>query len=60
MTLKINFLFLSIVFAALKLSGVIGWSWWWVTAPLWGALAIWLIACAVVFLFAVAAVATTK
>lgn len=26
---------LFIVFLILKLTGVIGWSWWWVTAPLW-------------------------
>lgn len=24
-----------IVFLVLKLTGVIDWSWWWVTAPLW-------------------------
>lgn len=24
-----------IVFLILKLCGVIAWSWWWVTAPLW-------------------------
>lgn len=24
-----------IVFLVLKLCGVINWSWWWVTAPLW-------------------------
>lgn len=26
---------LTIVFITLKLTGVISWSWWWVTAPLW-------------------------
>lgn len=26
---------LFIVFLVLKLCGVIDWSWWWVTAPLW-------------------------
>jgi len=25
-----------IVFLAMKLLGKIDWSWWWVTAPLWG------------------------
>lgn len=25
-----------LVFLVLKLAGVIAWSWWWVTAPLWG------------------------
>jgi len=28
------------VLLGLKLSGVIGWSWWWVTAPLWGGFAL--------------------
>lgn len=27
---------LGIVFIVLKLTGYITWSWWWVTAPLWG------------------------
>lgn len=31
-----------LVFLTLKLCGVINWSWWWVTAPLWGGLALWL------------------
>ncbi len=26
---------LGIVFITLKLLGIITWSWWWVTAPLW-------------------------
>ena len=26
---------LGIVFVVLKLTGVIGWSWWWVLAPFW-------------------------
>lgn len=26
---------LFLLLLALKLTGVIGWSWWWVTAPLW-------------------------
>lgn len=26
---------LFVVFFILKLTGVIDWSWWWVTAPLW-------------------------
>ena len=24
-----------LIFLTLKLCGVIGWSWWWITAPLW-------------------------
>jgi len=30
---------LFIIFLILKLTSVISWSWWWVTAPLWGPLA---------------------
>ena len=29
-----------LVFLVLKLTKVIDWSWWWVTAPLWGQLAL--------------------
>lgn len=31
---------LGVVFVTLKLCGVIGWSWWWVTAPFWGGLVV--------------------
>lgn len=31
---------LFLLFTALKLTGYIDWSWWWVTAPLWGGLAL--------------------
>lgn len=31
---------LFIVFLVLKLTNVIDWSWWWVTAPLWAGLAL--------------------
>ncbi len=34
---------LAIVFIVLKLCDVITWSWWWVTAPLWGGFALWLL-----------------
>jgi len=27
---------LGVVFVTLKLTGVIDWSWWWVTVPFWG------------------------
>lgn len=27
---------LGVVFVVLKLARVVGWSWWWVTAPFWG------------------------
>ena len=29
-----------LIFMTLKLTGYITWSWWWVTAPLWGGFAI--------------------
>lgn len=45
---------LFLVFLVLKLTGVITWSWWWVTAPLWGAFALIAVVFIVVFLFAVA------
>lgn len=33
----IGFLFFTfIVFLVLKIAKVVSWSWWWVTAPLWG------------------------
>lgn len=31
---------LGVAFVVLKLCGVIGWSWWWVTAPFWAPLAV--------------------
>lgn len=31
---------LTIVFITLKLCNVINWSWWWVTSPLWGGIAV--------------------
>lgn len=31
---------LGVVFVTLKLCGVIDWSWWWVTLPFWGGLAL--------------------
>ena len=38
---------LTVVFIALKLTGDITWSWWWVLAPLWGT---WALAAILVFL----------
>ena len=35
---------LTIVFIALKLCGVIGWSWWWVVSPIWISAAIFILA----------------
>lgn len=31
---------LFLTFMVLKLTNVIAWSWWWVTAPLWGGIAL--------------------
>ena len=31
---------LGVAFVVLKLTGFIDWSWWWVTAPFWGGLAL--------------------
>lgn len=31
---------LTVLFIGLKLTGFIGWSWWWVLAPMWGPLAL--------------------
>lgn len=38
-----------LIFMTLKLTGHIAWSWWWVTAPLWGGVAV-ILAILVVFL----------
>jgi len=34
---------LGVAFVILKLCGVIGWSWWWVTSPFWIPVAIFLV-----------------
>lgn len=31
---------LGVLFVALKLTGFIDWSWWWVTLPFWGVMAL--------------------
>ena len=52
--MKITFLeILFVVFLVLKLCNVVSWSWWIVTAPLWGSLAIFLLIVAVGILGAV-------
>jgi len=33
---------LFLVFLTLKLTGIITWSWWWITAPLWGPIVLFL------------------
>ena len=39
-----------VVFLVLKLTGLINWSWWWVTAPLWIPAALYISAWAVLVL----------
>lgn len=41
---------LLVLFIALKLTGVIAWSWWWVLAPLWLPFALFFAVCVVVVL----------
>ena len=36
---------LGVAFIVMKLCGVIDWSWWWVLAPFWGRIAIFLGVC---------------
>ena len=43
---------LFVVFLALKLTGTIAWSWWWVTSPLWIPMALLTIALLVVLVIA--------
>ena len=43
---------LGVVFVTLKLCGVINWSWWYVTIPFWGGIALLLVIIAIAFLFA--------
>lgn len=45
---------LTIVFIALKLTGYIAWSWWWVLSPLWLPVAIGLTIAVLAFLMALA------
>lgn len=41
---------LFLVFLVLKLTHVIDWSWWWITAPLWGGFALWVIVVIILFI----------
>lgn len=45
---------LGLIFITLKLTGFIGWSWWWVLAPLWGPLALAAVIISVVGIFMMA------
>lgn len=44
---------LFVLFLALKLTHVIAWSWWWIFAPMWGPLAIFIAIMIIVFIVAV-------
>ena len=46
---------LGIAFVILKLMGIIEWSWWWVTLPFWGGLALFVIILAGIAAFLVVA-----
>lgn len=46
---------LGVTFVVLKLLHVINWSWWWVTAPFWGSLVLFIVLVVVFFLGVVAA-----
>ncbi len=45
---------LFLLFLGLKLTGSIGWSWWWVFAPLWGFPVVAITILVIVFLIAMA------
>lgn len=42
---------LGVVFVTLKLTGVINWSWWYVTLPFWGGFAILLVILFIMLIF---------
>ena len=46
---------LGVAFVVLKLTGYIDWSWWWVTLPFWGGIAMVLVFFAIMGIFAIAA-----
>ena len=45
---------LGVVFVTLKLCKVIDWSWWWVTAPFWGGVALVLVVVIIAWLMGTA------
>lgn len=51
---------LGVLFVGLKLTGVITWSWWYVTLPFWGGLALVLGIALIVFLGAIILQAVSK
>ncbi|MGG4552596.1 hypothetical protein [Paenibacillus humicus] len=44
---------LGVAFVVLKLTGVIDWSWWWVTLPFWGGLVLGLVIIFLVYIVSV-------
>ena len=51
---------LGVLFVGLKLAGIITWSWWYVTLPFWGGIALVLSILAVVFIGALIVAAVSK
>ena len=51
---------LGVLFVGLKLGGVITWSWWYVTLPFWGGIALVLTILAVVFIGALIVAAVNR
>lgn len=51
---------LGVLFVGLKLGGIITWSWWYVTLPFWGGIALVLSILAVVFIGALIVAAVSK
>lgn len=51
---------LGVLFVGLKLAGIITWSWWYVTLPFWGGIALVLSILAVVFIGALIVAAASK
>ncbi len=51
---------LGVLFVGLKLAGIITWSWWYVTLPFWGGIALVLTILAVVFIGALIVAAGSK
>lgn len=45
---------LGVVFVTLKLTGIITWSWWWVTLPFWGGFALLVLIIVILALIALA------
>lgn len=45
---------IGLVFVILKSFGALTWSWWWVTAPLWGSIAYFIVAVLGIFTFGAA------